>query len=65
MPKLKTSKSAAKRFTKTGTGAFKRNKANKNHFLTKKSSKRKRGLRQGSLVDITQQHTVRKMLPYA
>ncbi|HAN10170.1 MAG TPA: 50S ribosomal protein L35 [Clostridiales bacterium] len=65
MPKLKTSRSAAKRFTKTGTGAFKRNKANKNHILTKKSSKRKRGLRQSGLVDATQQHTVKKMLPYA
>lgn len=65
MPKLKTSKSAAKRFSITGTGAFKRNQANKRHILTKKSSKRKRGLRQGSLVDATQAGTVRKMLPYA
>lgn len=65
MPKLKSSKSAAKRFSITGSGAFKRNQANKRHILTKKSSKRRRGLRGGALVDATQHHTVKKMLPYA
>ena len=42
MPKLKTSKAAAKRFTKTGTGKLKRFKAGKQHILTKKTQKRKR-----------------------
>ncbi len=65
MPKLKTSRSAAKRFSKTGSGEFKRNKANKRHILTKKSSKRKRGLGQSGLVDASQLGTVKKMLPYA
>ena len=39
MPKLKTKKSAAKRFKKTGTGELKRNKAHKSHILTKKRTK--------------------------
>ena len=46
MPKIKTNRAAAKRFKKTGTGKLKRNKAYKSHILTKKSTKRKRNLRQ-------------------
>ena len=45
MPKMKTHKGAKKRFSLTGTGKVKRNKAFKSHILTKKSSKRKRNLR--------------------
>ena len=45
MPKMKTSSSAAKRFTKTGTGKLKRMKAGKQHILTKKTTKLKRTLR--------------------
>ena len=41
MPKMKTTKAAAKRFKTTGTGKLKRNKAYKSHILTKKSQKRK------------------------
>ena len=48
MPKMKTSRSAAKRFKATGTGKLKRNKAYKSHILTKKSQKRKRGLRKAT-----------------
>ena len=44
MPKIKTSRAAAKRFKKTGAGKLKRNKAYKSHILTKKSQKRKRNL---------------------
>jgi large subunit ribosomal protein L35 len=44
MPKLKTKSGAAKRFRRTATG-FKHRQANRNHILTKKSSKRKRQLR--------------------
>ena len=40
MPKMKTSRAAAKRFKVTGTGKLKRNKAYKSHMLTKKSTKR-------------------------
>ncbi|MCR9259629.1 MAG: 50S ribosomal protein L35 [Pseudomonadaceae bacterium] len=44
MPKLKTNRGAAKRFRKTSSG-YKHKQANKNHILTKKSTKRKRQLR--------------------
>jgi large subunit ribosomal protein L35 len=44
MPKMKTRKSAAKRFRKTGTGKLVRNRAFKRHLLEHKTSKRKRRL---------------------
>ena len=53
MPKMKTSKSAAKRFKVTGTGKLKRSKAYKQHILTKKTTKRKRTLRQPAITDAT------------
>ena len=53
MPKIKTNRAAAKRFKKTGTGKLKRNKAYKSHILTKKSTKRKRNLRQSTITDAT------------
>ena len=39
MPKMKTSRAAAKRFKVTGTGKLVRNKAYKSHILTKKIKK--------------------------
>ena len=53
MPKIKTNRAVAKRFKKTGTGKLKRNKAYKSHILTKKSTKRKRNLRQSTITGIT------------
>jgi large subunit ribosomal protein L35 len=50
MPKMKTHKGAAKRFKVTGSGKVKRYKAFKSHILTKKTSKRKRNLRQSGLI---------------
>ena len=50
MPKVKTKRAAAKRFKVTGTGKLKRMKAYKSHILTKKSAKRKRGLRKATLL---------------
>ena len=64
MPKMKTHRGAAKRFKKTGSGKFKRAKAFKSHILTKKSSKRKRNLRKTAYVSVTQEKTIRKLLPY-
>lgn len=64
MPKLKTNKSAAKRFKVTGTGQLKRFKANKQHILGKKSAKRKRKLRHACLVDKTNLRQMKRMLPY-
>lgn len=51
MPKMKSSRAAAKRFRFTGTGKIRRNKAYASHILTKKSQKRKRNLRKTGLVD--------------
>ena len=64
MPKMKTSKSAAKRFKLTGTGKLKRNKAYKRHILTKKTRKNKRNLRKPAMVDATNIKTMKKILPY-
>ena len=64
MPKMKTSRAAAKRFKKTGTGQLKRMKAYKSHILTKKSTKRKRNLRKATLVDKTNLKAMKKILPY-
>ena len=50
MPKMKTHKGAKKRFKITGSGKVKRMRAFKSHILTKKSSKRKRHLRQGTTI---------------
>lgn len=64
MPKMKTSKSAAKRFKVTGTGKLKRAKAYKSHILTKKSTKRKRNLRKAIITDSTNVKNMKKVLPY-
>lgn len=64
MPKMKTHRGAAKRFKKTGTGKLKRAKAFKSHILTKKSSKRKRNLRQTTIVCASEAKVMKKLLPY-
>ncbi len=65
MPKMKTRRAAAKRFTITGTGEFKRNKAFKNHILEKKSPKRKRNMRKAAIITAADHKRVSRMLPYA
>ena len=64
MPKIKTNRAAAKRFKVTGTGKLKRNKAYKSHILSKKSTKRKRNLRQATITDATNVKNMKKVLPY-
>ena len=64
MPKIKTKRAAAKRFSKTGTGKLKRNKAYKSHILTKKTTKRKRNLREAAMTDATNIKNMKKVLPY-
>lgn len=64
MPKMKTSRSAAKRFKVTGSGKLVRNKAYKSHILTKKSQKRKRNLRKQTVLDETNVKNMKKILPY-
>ena len=60
MPKMKTRRCAAKRFSTTGTGKFKRRRQNLRHILTKKDAKRKMRLGQGALVDATNVKAVRR-----
>jgi large subunit ribosomal protein L35 len=62
LPKIKTSRAAAKRFKKTGRGKFKRSKAFKGHLLSGKSSKRKRNLRKSGLVDKADEKKVKRLL---
>ncbi len=62
MPKIKSHRGAAKRFKKTGTGKIKRSKANTSHILTSKTTKRKRKLRQSTLVDNANFKSIRKLL---
>jgi large subunit ribosomal protein L35 len=64
MPKLKTKKSAAKRFRVTGSGKVLRRKAFKNHMLQHKSSKRKRNLSHLTPVCEKEVESVRLMMPY-
>ena len=64
MPKIKTKRAAAKRFSKTGTGKLKRNKAYKSHILTKKTTKRKRNIRKDAMTDATNIKNMKKVLPY-
>lgn len=63
MPKIKTNRAAAKRFRKTGTGKFKFKRAFAGHILTKKTTKKKRCLRKGEMLDATNVKAVRRMLP--
>ena len=63
MPKIRTNRSAAKRFRRTAKGKFKRSKAYTSHILTKKSSKRKRGLRKATLVNKADEKRIKRLLP--
>ena len=65
MPKIKTRRSAAKRFEVTGSGKFKRRRQNLRHILTKKNAKRKMRLGQSAIVDSTNVKAVKRMMPYA
>ncbi len=65
MPKMKTKKGAAKRFKARGSGSIKRSKAFLRHILTKKTTKRKRGLRGTLTIHASNEPSIRAMLPYA
>ena len=64
MPKLKTHRGAAKRFSRTKTGKFLRSSAFKQHILTSKTTKRKRGLRGTRTVADVDARKLARMLPY-
>ena len=63
MPKIKTNRSSAKRFKKTGTGKLVYSKSHANHILTKKTTKRKRSLRKSHLIDKTNKKVLGRLLP--
>jgi large subunit ribosomal protein L35 len=65
MPKMKTKKSAAKRFRVRGSGSVKRGHAFKRHILTKRTTKNKRQLRGTTEVHASDVVSVKAMLPYA
>jgi len=65
MPKLKTHRGAAKRLKVTAHGKIKRSKAFGSHLLTKKNSKRKRGLKQSTLVAKSEFKKMKELLPYS
>ncbi|HOX17359.1 MAG: 50S ribosomal protein L35 [Spirochaetales bacterium] len=62
MPKMKTKKAAAKRFTLTASGKVKYKKMNLRHILTKKSQKRKRKLRKAGFLAAGPIHQIKKKL---
>ncbi len=64
MPKQKSHSSSKKRFWLTGSGKVNRAHGGKNHKAETKNRKRKRNLRQSTLVSETQEKTVKRMIPY-
>ena len=62
MPKQKTRRSAAKRFSLTGTGKIKRHKANHSNMLIRRSNSAKRKMRQSDLVDSSEEKRVKRMI---
>ena len=65
MPKLKTKRSAVKRFRSTGTGKIKSGKANRRHNLSLgKNRKRKNRLGETLILDRVDEKHLKKSLPY-
>ncbi len=64
MPKMKTQKSAAKRYRVTGNGKVKYKKQGLRHILTKKNTKRKRNLRHAGMLDKSEVKKVKRLLPH-
>ena len=62
--KIKTHRGAAKRFKRTKRGKFLRSKAFKQHILSSKTTKRKRGLRGTTTVHESDARKIARMLPY-
>jgi large subunit ribosomal protein L35 len=65
MPKMKTKKSASKRFVVRPGGTVKRGQAFKRHILTKKTTKNKRQLRGTTGIHASDMSSIRAMLPFA
>jgi large subunit ribosomal protein L35 len=65
MPKMKTNKSASKRFRVSGSGRVRRSKSGGNHLLQEKSRKRLRRARKNDMVDGTLQRLIKRLIPYS
>jgi large subunit ribosomal protein L35 len=65
MPKIKTHKSAAKRYHVTATGKVRYKKQGLRHILTKKNAKRKRRLRLPAILSHVEEKRVKQLMPYA
>ena len=64
MPKQKSHRGAAKRFSFTTTGIVKHKQMNANHQVRLKTTKRTRNLRKNGYADVTVEDIVKKMIPY-
>ncbi len=64
MPKLKTNRSAAKRFRFSKKGKIKKRTAGRGHILGKKTRKRKRNMRQPAYLSESAAQAIRRLLPY-
>lgn len=64
MPKMKTHRGAAKRFSLTKSGKIKRSKAFKRHILTKKTTKRTRNLRKTGYIAECEAKNIKRLIPY-
>ena len=62
MPKIKTHRASAKRFSLTKNGKVKRGQAYRSHILTKKSTKRKRGLRKSAYASTANEATIKRLI---
>jgi large subunit ribosomal protein L35 len=65
VPKIKTNRGAAKRFSVTASGKIKHKKNYASHILTKKSTSRKRNLRQVGFISKADEKNIRELIPYA
>ena len=63
MPKMKTKRAAAKRFSVSGSGKIRRGSAGKSHLMRGKSANRLRGLKKNQMVDDSDQRRIEKLLP--
>jgi large subunit ribosomal protein L35 len=65
VPKIKTNRSANKRFKLTGTGKIKRRRAYASHILTTKSPKQKRRLRKSTFISGVDKKNIKRLIPYS
>jgi large subunit ribosomal protein L35 len=65
MPKIKTNKTASKKFRANAKGKFRAGRSNTSHNTSKRGPKRRRHLRHSKVVTDLIQPTLQRMMPYA